>query len=82
MHGALCCVALDLWLHDIYEAQDFKASTVAEHLGTNIFVPAEGLPHPVSGAGARKPQSGAGHQKQTAPPTGEEADGDRQTGET
>lgn len=47
-----------------------------------VFVHAEGLPHPLSGAGAGKPQSGAGYQKQTAPPAGKEADGDRQTGET
>lgn len=47
-----------------------------------LFVPAEGLPHPVSGAGAGEPQSGAGNQKQTAPPARKEADGDRQTGET
>lgn len=46
-----------------------------------LFVPAEGLPHRVPGTGAGQPQSGAGYQEQTAPPAGEEADGDRQTGE-
>lgn len=45
------------------------------------FVPSEGLSFAVFGAGAGKPQSGAGSQKQTTPPAGEEADGDRQTGE-
>lgn len=47
-----------------------------------IVVPTEGLPHSVSGAGVREPQSGAGYQKQTAPPAGNEADGTRQTGQT
>lgn len=48
------------------------------HLG----VPAEGPPHPIPGAGAGEPQGGAGYQKQAAPPAGEEADGDQQTGES
>lgn len=47
-----------------------------------LFIPTEGLSHAVSGARARESQSSAGHQNQTAPPAGEEADGDRQTGET
>lgn len=46
------------------------------------LVPAEGLPHPVSGARAGEPQSCAGYKKQTAPPTGEEDDRARQTGES
>lgn len=46
------------------------------------LVPAEGLPHPVSGTGAGEPKSCAGYKKQTAPPTGEEDDRARQTGES
>lgn len=45
-------------------------------------VPAEGHSHPLPGAGAGESQGGAGYQKQTAPPAGEEADGGGQTGES
>ncbi len=47
-----------------------------------FFVAAEGLPHPLSGAGAREPESCAGNQKQTAPPAGKEDDWDWPAGKT
>lgn len=48
---------------------------------STVFSLTEGPSHSVSGAGATKSQSGAGYKKRTAPPTGEEAHGDRQTGQ-
>lgn len=56
--------------------------SLSQSLNILALVSAEGLAHSVSGAGVREPQSGAGYQKQTAPPAGEEDDGAWQTGET
>lgn len=56
--------------------------SLSQSLNILALVSAEGLAHSVSGAGVGEPQSGAGYQKQTAPPAGEEDDGAWQTGET
>lgn len=71
-----CCVDLDLW------PQSMCKTVLLQSLTTLALVPTEGLPHSISGAGAREPQSSAGYQKQTAPPAGNEADGAPQTGQT
>lgn len=44
------------------------------------FAAAEGLPHSVPGAGAGKPEGGAGDQEQPFAPEGKEAHGNGQTG--
>lgn len=71
-----CYVDLDLW------PQSMCKTVLLQSLTTLALVPAEGLPHSISGAGAREPESSAGYQKQTAPPAGNEADGAPQTGQT